>query len=80
MVNLDLDKVRGGDQRHACAALDPHLAICVEAGAPRATSGAAEEGAECVGVAVRVAGPVFDARVYDVEFEGEEVLEEVCAG
>jgi hypothetical protein len=38
-----------------------------------------EEHAERVGVTVRVAGPVFDAGVDDVELEGEDVLEDVRA-
>jgi len=71
--------VRCGDERHACAALDPHLAIGVEAGAPRAAPAPAEEGAERVGVPVRVAGPVLDAGVDHVELEGEDVLEDVGA-
>jgi hypothetical protein len=71
--------MRGGDEAHASAALDPHLTIGVEAGAPRATSAPAQEHAECVGVSVSVAGPVPDAGVDDVELEGEDVLKDVRA-
>ena len=78
-IDLDLDKVGGGDQAHARAALDPHLAIGVEPCAPRAASASPEERAECVGVPVRVGGPVLDARVDDIELEGEDVLEDVRA-
>jgi hypothetical protein len=73
-IDLDLDKVRGGDQAHARAALDPYLAIGVETCAPRAASASPEERAE------RVGGPILDARVDDVELEGEDVLEDVRAG
>ncbi len=38
-----------------------------------------EERAERVGVAVCVARPVLDARVDDVELEGEDMLEDVRA-
>ena len=69
----------GGDQAHARAALDPHLAIGVETCAPRAASAPPEEHAERVGVPVGVAGPVLDARVDDVELKGEDVLEDVRA-
>ena len=71
--------MRGGDEPHASAALDPHLTIRVDAGAPRAASAPAEERAERVGVPVSVAGPVSDAGVDDVELEGEDVLEDVRA-
>jgi len=77
--DLDLDKVGCGDQAHARAALDPHLAIRVETCAPRPASTPTEEPAERVGVPVRIAGPVLDARVDDVELEGEDVLEDVRA-
>jgi hypothetical protein len=79
-IDLDLDKVRGGDQANARATLDPHLAIGVETCAPRAASASPEERAERVGVPVRVGSPVLDARVDDVELEGEDVLEDVRAG
>jgi hypothetical protein len=71
--------MRGGDKSHASAALDPHLSIGVDTGAPRATSAPAEERAERVGVSVSVARPVSDARVDDVELEGEEVFADVRA-
>lgn len=77
--DLDLDELRGGDETDARAALDPHLAVHVEAGRARAPPTASEERAERVGVAVGVAGPVFDAGVDDVELEGEDVLEDVRA-
>ena len=75
-MDLDLDKVRGSDQANARAALDPYLAIGVETCAPRAASAPPEERAE------RVGGPVLDARVDNVEVEGEDVLEDVrvCRG
>jgi len=72
--------MRGGNQAHARRALDPHLAIPVEAGRARAASAATEEGAEGVGVSVGVAGPVLETCMDDIELEGEEVLEDVCAG
>ena len=48
-------------------------------GAPSAASAPAEERTERVGVAVRVVSPVLDACVDHVEFEGEDVLEDVRA-
>ena len=74
---FDLDELRNGDQAYSRRALDPHLAVGVKTGVPRATSASVEERAEGVGVSLRVAGPVLDACVYDVEFEGEDVLEDV---
>lgn len=71
--------MRGGDEPHARAALDPHLTIRVDAGAPRAASTPAEEGAEGVGIAVSIAGPVSDAGVDDVKLEGEDMLLDVRA-
>jgi hypothetical protein len=72
--------VRGGDEPHAPPALDPHVAVRVDAGAPRAASAPTEDRAERVGVPVGVAGPIPDAGVDDVELEGEDVLEDVRAG
>jgi hypothetical protein len=74
---FDLDELRSGDQAYARRALDPHLAVGVKTGVPRATSASVEERAERVRVSLRVARPVLDACVYDVEFEGEDVLEDV---
>jgi len=53
------------------------MVIGVETCAPRAASTPTEEPAERVGVPVRIAGPIFDARVDDVELKGEDVLEDV---
>jgi hypothetical protein len=53
--------------------------VGVIAGGPRAAPAPTEERAERVGVPVGVARPVLDARVDDVEFEGEDVLEDVRA-
>ena len=77
--DLDLDKVGRGDQAYMRAALDPHLAIRVETCAPRPASTPTKERTESVGVPVRIAGPVFDACVDDVELKGEDVLEDVRA-
>ena len=77
--DLCFDELRCGDEADARTTLDPHLAVDVEAGRARAPAAAPEEYAERVGVAVRVAGPVFDAGVDDVELEGEDVLEDVRA-
>ena len=68
-----------GDQAYTRAALDPHLAIGIETCAPRPASTPTEERAERIGVPVRIAGPVLDACVDDVELEGEDVLEDVRA-
>lgn len=76
---LDFDELRGGNQPHARAALDPHLAVRIDAGAPRAAPASMEEGSEGVGVSVRVARPVLDAGVNHVELEREVVLEDVRA-
>ena len=77
--DLDLDKVGCGDQTYTRAALDPHLTIGIETCAPRPGSTPTEERAERIGVPVRIAGPVLDACVDDVELEGEDVLEDVRA-
>ena len=72
--NVDLDKVRGGDQHHACAALNLHLtrlALCVRRLHRRRE--------ERTGVTVQVINPVLDACVDDVELEGMDMLEEVRA-
>jgi hypothetical protein len=78
LTYFDLDELRSGDQGYARRALDPHLAVGVKTGDPRATSASAEERPERVCVSLCIARPVFDACVYDVEFEGEDVLEDVC--
>ena len=75
--DLDLDKMGCSDQAHTRAALNPHMAIRVETCAPRPAPTPTEEPAERVGIPVRIAGPVLDARVDDVELEGEDVLEDV---
>ena len=77
--NLRLDELRCGDESYARTALDPHLAVGVEARRTCASAAASEEYAERVGVAVCVGGPVFDAGVDDVELEREDMLEDVCA-
>jgi hypothetical protein len=76
---LCFDELRCGDETDTRAALDPHLAVRVEAGRACVPAAPLEEHAERVGVTVRVAGPVFDAGVDDVELEGEDVLEDVRA-
>ena len=75
---FDLDELRSGDQTYARRALDPHLAVGVKTGDPCVASASAEERPECVCVPVRIARPVLDARVYDVELEWEDLLEDVC--
>ena len=75
---FDLDELRSGDQGYARRALYPHLAVGVKTGDPCATSASADERAKRVCVSLRIACPVLDACVYDVELEGEDVLEDVC--
>ena len=75
---FDLDELRSSDQGYARRALDPHLAVGVKTGDPCAASASADEGAKCVCVSLCIARPVLDACVYDVEFEGEDLLEDVC--
>ena len=75
---FDLDELRSGDQTYARRALDPHLAVSVKTGDPCVASASTEKRPECVCVSVRIARPVLDARIYDVELEGEDVLEDVC--
>ena len=77
--DLDLNKVGCGDQTYTRAPLGPHLAIGIETCAPRPASTPTEVRAERIGVPARIAGPVLDACVDDVELEGEDVLEDVRA-
>ena len=79
LTDFDLDELRSGDQADARRALYPHLAVGVKTGDPRAAFASAEERAKGVCVSLRVACPVLDAGVYDVEFEGEDVLEDMRA-
>jgi hypothetical protein len=76
---LCLYELRSGDQPDTGTTLDPHLSIRVQTGAPRAAPTPAEEHAKRIGIAVRIAVPIFYAGMDDVELEGEDVLEDVCA-
>jgi hypothetical protein len=70
--------VRGGDQAHARAALDPHLAIGVEPCAPRAASASPKEGVD--DVELEGEDVVEDVRARRGRVERVEDVRRFCRG